>query len=134
MLKEHPVYLSEEENARLIANSGVVEIRDLEAGDKPLEYTRDKSGRRDFGPGYIYLDHLTIGNEVIGSRLCKQLALRLQDFSKGFQIMGGIATGGINVATETRRHYKEFKTHLEILRLTTFAQDGCQPILGLQSL
>lgn len=86
---ERPQKISEEDLSVLILDAEAVEIRDINAGEKPFLYS---SG--NFGPGYVTIKGL-VGRQAIFKTLTEQCALRVLEEGADFDFIAANATGGM---------------------------------------
>lgn len=101
-MKEIPKKLSEEEIALLIIRSGGVDIKDVDAGEKPFLYS---SG--NYGPGYVDVKG-RVGWDDVFEKLTNQSALRLLEEKAQFDFIAGNATGGIVPAYKVKLNVSEW--------------------------
>jgi orotate phosphoribosyltransferase len=78
-----------EEIAKLIVQSGTVEVRNVDGGDEPFVYS---TGNR--GPGYVMIKGL-VGQPTILKFLIMELARKIDDKGIHFDFIEGNATGGM---------------------------------------
>lgn len=97
-----PEPISQVEICRLILEAGAVDIRDVDAGEEPFEYS---SG--NFGPGYVNIKGL-VGRQEVFKTLSEQLALRVIGSGVEFDFINGNATGGMIPGWQLKEDVQRF--------------------------
>jgi orotate phosphoribosyltransferase len=79
---------------QMILDSGQVELRDVQAGELPFEYSASTPENPIFGPGYILIKAL-VGQDELFFPLVNQLALRVEEAGLELDVICGNVSGGM---------------------------------------
>ena len=118
---ELPLKLSHTEVASLIVNSGRLDIRDVDGGEKPFLYS---SG--NYGPGYLDIKG-ACGQDEVFETFTEQSALRLLEEDAKFDFVAGNATGGMIPAFRVKQLLAEWTSrHIPYVYLRNTRKLGGQ--------